>query len=197
MAEVGEQQHTALRGKNEARICRFGNLRRAEIRSGHPHPFAPVHHRTKQCPHQKRPLISSKRVKRTLEASQKLSSLCAPFVVLYPSSLVAAASVFLRALAHALSLTVALVFQNDVEEYLSGSNAAIEKVLGAFQDALACVSCPRPLCSRLTFLACCALFFHLLNSFLPLPFLYQTLLVRSLIHDAFVPVGSTAIWTAT
>lgn len=45
-------------------------------------------------------------------------------------------------------------FQNDVEEYLSGSNAAIEKVLGAFQDALACVSCPVQVrYARLTFLA--------------------------------------------
>jgi hypothetical protein len=30
--------------------------------------------------------------------------------------------------------------QNDVEEYLGGPDAAVERVLSAFQDALACVS---------------------------------------------------------
>jgi hypothetical protein len=31
------------------------------------------------------------------------------------------------------------ILQNDVEEYLGGPDAAVERVLSAFQDALACV----------------------------------------------------------
>ena len=58
--------------------------------------------------------------------------------------------------------------QNDVEEYVGGPDAAVERVIAAFQDVLACVSC-----------------FAMTPSFL----------ARA--HVLFGFAGSTAIWTAT
>jgi hypothetical protein len=75
--------------------------------------------------------------------------------------------------------------QNDVEEYLGGPDAAVERVLSAFQDALACVF-PVTLTTREPF----SYSFTLpLN---PLP-----LAPSFLAAFCDVSVGSIAIWTAT
>ena len=57
-------------------------------------------------------------------------------------------ALFIVRVSRALSLLIpnALLapLQNDVEEYLGGPDAEVERVLNAFQNALAYVHCTRP-----------------------------------------------------
>ena len=120
------------------------NLRRAEIRSGHlTITIALVHHRTNNVHIKSTPGYHpggrkepSRHPKSSLYCA--LSSSFSGLFFTPPLWSSFALSTI------TLSLTAALFFQNDVDEYLSGTDAAIERVLGAFQDALACVSCPSP-----------------------------------------------------
>lgn len=101
-------------------------------------PTTHAHLQTTTCPLQKHHRTSSKRAKRILEASQRLSSLYArsrPAPHRRPSHLLIF-TYHCRRPPHPSPPNP----QNDVEEYLGGPDAAVERVLSAFQDALACVS---------------------------------------------------------
>jgi len=125
------------------------------------------------CLPQKHRPTSSKRAKRILEASPKLFSLCARTLFLRPR-LPPSLSHFALADHHPHPIFVDPIEQNDVEEYLGGPDTAVERVLSAFQDALACVTRQH---THATVSYLCSLKTHLRSS----PYY----------------VGSTAIWTAT
>ena len=72
-------------------------------------------------------------MKRILEASQKLS-------LSYACSHFAPSRFALLTFYFIIVNSPPSHPQNDVEEYLGGPDAAVERVLSAFQDALACVS---------------------------------------------------------
>ena len=79
-----------------------------------------------------------------------------------------------------------------MEEYLGGPDAAVERVLSAFQDALACVYLHKFALSRIT-----------REELLPFSDLFYSSPHLSLsIHvptvpSAMISVGSTVIWIAT
>ena len=143
--------------ENITRIYRFRNLRRAEIRScrwtsessARPVPIialstkrrdvyfkiaAGYHSRGRKEPsrHPKGSLHCAHSSQFFFDFSRSRFCSC-----LHPS-------IFLRVAHHIHYVHCRSIPQNDVEEYLGSPDAAIERVLSAFQDALACVYATPP-----------------------------------------------------